>query len=88
MLGRLAAWESAGWSGPAWPAGALALVLLQLRVAPATVVAAACYGAAFGVVQTGAFVGILRGAGHGRSAGVSGFGTWRSTPASAAALAG
>jgi predicted MFS family arabinose efflux permease len=57
---------------PSLAAGALALALLQLHAAPATVVAAACYGAAFGVVQTGAFVGMLRGAGHKRSAGVSG----------------
>jgi predicted MFS family arabinose efflux permease len=78
MLGRVAAGRAVDRLGerrlalPSLAAGALALVLLQVHAAPATVVSAAFYGAAFGVVQTGAFVGMLRGAGRARSAGVSG----------------
>jgi hypothetical protein len=37
-----------------------------------TLTAAALFGAAFGVVQTGAFVGMLRAAGAARAANVSG----------------
>ena len=78
MLGRVAAGRAADRVGerrlalPSLAVGALALVLLQLQLAPATAVSAAVAGAAFGVVQTAAFVGMLRGAGRGRSAGVSG----------------
>lgn len=78
MLGRLGAGRAADRMGerrlalPSLAAGAGALALLQLHTAPATVVSAAVAGAAFGVVQTAAFVGMLRGAGRGRSAGVSG----------------
>jgi predicted MFS family arabinose efflux permease len=78
MLGRLAAGRAVDRVGerrlalPSLAAGALALVLLQLHSAPATVVSAAVSGAAFGVVQTAAFVGMLRAAGRGGSAGVSG----------------
>jgi predicted MFS family arabinose efflux permease len=78
MLGRVAAGRAVDRVGerrlalPSLAAGALALVLLQLHAAPATVVSGAVSGAAFGVVQTATFVGMLRGAGRGRSAGVSG----------------
>jgi predicted MFS family arabinose efflux permease len=78
MLGRVAAGRAADRVGerrltlPSLAAGALALALLQVHSAPATVVSAAVSGAAFGVVHTGAFVGMLRAAGRGRSAGVSG----------------
>jgi predicted MFS family arabinose efflux permease len=57
---------------PAAAVGALALALLPLHVTPLTVMSAAIYGAAFGVVQTGAFIGMLRAAGPSRSANVSG----------------
>jgi predicted MFS family arabinose efflux permease len=78
MLGRMAAGRAVDRVGelrltlPSLAAGALALGLLQLHGGPAVVVSAAVSGAAFGVVQTAAFVGMLRGAGPGRSAGVSG----------------
>ncbi|HYW25752.1 MAG TPA: MFS transporter [Terriglobales bacterium] len=78
MLARVAAGRAVDRIGerplvlPSLAAGAVALALLQVHAAPAAVVSAACYGAAFGVVQTGAFVGMLRWAGPGRSAGVSG----------------
>jgi len=78
MLGRVAAGRAADRVGerrlalPSLATGALALALLQLHVTAATVVSAAFAGAAFGVVQTGAFVAMLRGAGPDRSAGVSG----------------
>jgi predicted MFS family arabinose efflux permease len=78
MLGRVAAGRAVDRVGerrlalPSLAAGALALVLLQLHSAPATVVSAAVSGAAFGVVQTAAFASMLQGAGRGRSAGVSG----------------
>ena len=78
MLGRVAAGRAVDRVGerrlalPSLAAGALALALLQLHSVPATVVSAAISGAAFGVVQSAAFVGMLRGAGRGRSAGVSG----------------
>jgi predicted MFS family arabinose efflux permease len=78
MLGRVAAGRAVDRVGerrltlPSLAAGALALALLQLHSAPATVVSAAVSGAAFGVVQTAAFAGMLRAAGRGRSAGVSG----------------
>jgi len=78
MLGRYAAGRAADRVGdrrlalPSLAAGALGLALLPLDVAPATVISAAVFGAAFGVVQTAAFVGMLHGAGPGRSAGVSG----------------
>ena len=78
MLGRMAAGRAVDRVGerqlalPCLAVGAVALVLLQFHAAPAAVVSAAVSGAAFGVVQTAAFVGMLRGAGHGRSAGVSG----------------
>ena len=78
MLGRMAAGRAIDRVGerqlalPSLAVGTLALVLLQLHAAPAAAVSAAVWGAAFGVVQTAAFVGMLRGAGHGRSAGVSG----------------
>jgi predicted MFS family arabinose efflux permease len=78
MLGRMAAGRAVDRVGelplalPSLAAGALALGVLQLHGAPAVVVSAAVSGAAFGVVQTAAFVGMLRRAGAGRSAGVSG----------------
>jgi predicted MFS family arabinose efflux permease len=78
MLGRVAAGRAVDRVGerrltlPSLAAGALAFALLQLHSAPATVVSAAVSGAAFGVVQTAAFAGMLRAAGRGRSAGVSG----------------
>jgi predicted MFS family arabinose efflux permease len=78
MLSRVAAGRAVDRVGerrlalPSLAVGALALALLQLDAVPATVVAAAFAGAAFGVVQTAAFVGMLRGAGGHRSAGVSG----------------
>jgi len=57
---------------PACAAGAAALALLPLGVPALTIVSAAVFGAAFGVIQTGAFVGLLSAAGPGRSAAVSG----------------
>lgn len=78
MLGRVAAGRAGDRVGerrlalPSLAAGALALALLQVGAAPATVVSAAVLGAAFGVVQTAAFVGMLHGAGRARAAGVSG----------------
>lgn len=78
MIGRVAAGRAVDRAGerrlvlPSLAVGAAALALLQLHSVPATVVAAVFSGAAFGVVQTGAFVGMLRGAGRERSAGVSG----------------
>jgi predicted MFS family arabinose efflux permease len=78
MLGRAAAGRAVDRSGerrlalPSLAAGALALALLQVHVAPATAVAAAVAGAAFGIVQTAAFVGMLHAAGPERPAGVSG----------------
>lgn len=78
MLGRVGAGRAADRVGerrlalPSLAAGALALALLQVGAAAATVVSAAVSGAAFGVVQTSAYVGMLGAAGRGRSAGVSG----------------
>jgi predicted MFS family arabinose efflux permease len=78
MLARAAAGRAVDRAGerrltlPSLAAGALALMLLQVQAAPATAVAAAVSGAAFGVVQTAAFVGLLRAAGPERSAGVGG----------------
>jgi predicted MFS family arabinose efflux permease len=78
MLGRVAAGRAVDRAGerrlalPSLAAGAAALALLQLRAAPAEIVAAAVSGAAFGVVQTASFAGMLRLAGAERSAGVSG----------------
>jgi predicted MFS family arabinose efflux permease len=78
MVGRVAAGRAVDRVGerrlalPSLAAGALALALLQLHAAPATVVSAAVSGAAFGVVQSAAFVGMLRLAGRERAAGVSG----------------
>ena len=78
MAGRVAAGRAVDRAGerrlvlPSLAAGAVALALLQLHAAPAVVVSAAFAGAAFGVVQTAAFTGMLDAAGRGRSAGVSG----------------
>jgi predicted MFS family arabinose efflux permease len=52
--------------------GALALSLLPFRSPALVVVSAALYGSAFGIVQTGAFVEMLRVTGVERSASVSG----------------
>ncbi len=57
---------------PSLAVGAVALALLPVHAALLTVVSAALYGAAFGIAQTGAFVGMLRAAGQARSANVSG----------------
>jgi predicted MFS family arabinose efflux permease len=78
MLGRVGAGRAVDRVGerllvvPSLAAGAAALALLQVHAAPAIVVSAAFAGAAFGVVQTSAFAGMLDAAGRGRSAGVSG----------------
>jgi predicted MFS family arabinose efflux permease len=57
---------------PGLAAGGLALALLPFHVPLLTVLSAVVYGAAFGVVQTGTFVGLLRAAGPARAANVSG----------------
>jgi len=78
MVGRVGAGRAVDRAGerrlvlPSLAAGAVALALLQLHAAPAVVVSAAFAGAAFGVVQTAAFTGMLGAAGRGRAAGVSG----------------
>jgi len=78
MLARTAAGRAVDRVGeprlavPSLAVGAGAFALLQVHAAPAIVVSAAVSGAAFGVVQTAAFVGMLHQAGPDRSAGVSG----------------
>lgn len=57
---------------PGLVVGGLALTLLPARVPALTIVSAAVYGGAFGVVQTAAFIGMLRSAGPGQGAHVSG----------------
>lgn len=57
---------------PSLAVGAVALTALPFRMAPLTAVAAAGFGAAFGIVQTGTFVGLHRAAGPRRAGNVSG----------------
>ena len=57
---------------PSLVAGGLALALLPLGVTALVPVSAAVFGAAFGVIQTGAFVEMLHGSGGRNTATVSG----------------
>jgi len=78
MLGRVAAGPAVDRVGerrlvvPSLAVGAAALVPLQLHSAPAVLASAAVAGAAFGVVQTAAFVGMLQEAGPERGPAISG----------------
>jgi len=57
---------------PSLALGAAALALLPFHVAPLTIASAIGFGAAFGIVQTGTFVGLLKAAGPSRAGNVSG----------------